>query len=303
VKTSVLTITYNHEAYIAQALDSALMQQTRDPFEIVVGEDGSSDRTRGILLAYREKHPDTIRLLLHDRNVGMNRNLALTLSACRGEYVAILEGDDFWTSPGKLQRQVDFLDSHPECSAVFHNVDIADDTGERTGRRFHKDGLPRSRYTLEDVVSSHFIPTCSTMFRAGLFGDFPEWFYEMPMGDWPLHVLNAQHGSYGYMDEVMACYRVHGGGAWSGRGRAKVLLSTVRAAEEINRHLGFAFDATLRRRIVAWRREAALRQRCEEGDFLGAARCLAGYTIERPYLGKPFRDAVRIFLRSVFSRT
>jgi len=300
VKTSVLTITYNHEAYIAQALDSALMQRTREPFEIVVGEDGSSDRTREILLAYREKHPETIRLLLHDRNVGMNRNLAQTLSACRGEYVAILEGDDYWTSPEKLQRQADFLDSHPECAAVFHNVDMADGTGERTGRRFHREGLPKSVYTLEDVVSSHFIPTCTTMFRRGLFGEFPEWFYAMPMGDWPLHVLNAQHGSYGYMDEVMACYRVHGEGVWSGRGRAEILLSTARAAEEINRHLGFGFDAILRQRIAAWRREATLRLRCEERDFLGAARCLAEFAIERPLLGRPFRDAVRIFLRSAF---
>src|SRR5687768_12713503 len=94
VKISVAMLAYNHERFLAQALESALAQQTRFPFEIVLSEDCSSDRTREIAWQYAQAHPDRIRLLLSEKNLGLTRNTARTLDACRGEYVAILEGDD-----------------------------------------------------------------------------------------------------------------------------------------------------------------------------------------------------------------
>lgn len=300
MKTSVLIITYNQERYVAQALDSALMQRTREPFEIVVGEDCSTDRTREILVGYREQHPDRIRLLLRGKNLGMNRNFAETLSACRGEYAAILEGDDYWTSADKLQRQADFLDAHAECAAVFHNVRVTHEGTSGKDHLLHAKGKLKAFHSLEDIVSAHFIPTCSTMFRIGLFGVFPDWFYDMPMGDWPLHVLNAEHGSYGYMDEVMACYRVHGQGAWSMATRPEVLHRSILAAEAINRHLGFAYDATLRGLVDRWRKEALYLRSLEEGRA-DAARCLTGYLRTVPFLGKKYRRAVRNFLKSRFA--
>lgn len=299
MKTSVLIITYNQERYVAQALDSALMQRTREPFEIVVGEDCSTDRTREILLAYREKHPETVRLLLHDRNVGMNRNFAQTLYACRGKYVAILEGDDYWISPGKLQRQADFLDTRPECAGVFHNVWVIYEGQQGRDHLFHAGGGLKPFHSLADILSSNFIPTCSTMFRRGLFDELPDWFYDMPMGDWPLHVLNAQHGLYGYIDEVMASYRVHGEGAWSKASRAESILRSIPAAEAINRHTGFAYDAILRKLVADWRKEALFLQSMEKGRQ-DAARCLGEYLRMVPFLGKEYRRAVRKFLKSRF---
>jgi glycosyltransferase involved in cell wall biosynthesis len=108
MKVSVLMITYNHEKFIAQAIDSILMQQTDFEYEIVVGDDFSKDRTRAILDNYKKKHPSKIKLLFPDRNLGMHRNFIQTLNSCQGQYVALLEGDDYWTSPYKLQKQVDF---------------------------------------------------------------------------------------------------------------------------------------------------------------------------------------------------
>ena len=124
MKVSVLVITYNHEKFIAQALDSVLMQETDFIYEIIVGEDCSSDQTRKIVLAYGEKYPDKVRLLLPEQNLGMMYNFITTYRACRGQYIAILEGDDYWTSDRKLQKQVDFLDSHQDCTACFHNVNV-----------------------------------------------------------------------------------------------------------------------------------------------------------------------------------
>lgn len=237
MKVSVLMITYNHERFIAQALDSVLMQQVDFEYEIVVGEDCSTDSTRQILLEYQQNYPDKIRLLLQRKNLGMIGNMVETCNACRGDYIALLEGDDFWTSPQKLQKQVDLLETHPECSGCFHNVLMAQEGAPEKNRLFHNAPLAKRFFSLEDIVSSHFIPTCSTVFRASMFAGFPDWYLEMPMGDWPLHILNTEHGPYAYLDEVMATYRIHGGGAWSGNSRLAILDKTIQVCYRIDLYL------------------------------------------------------------------
>lgn len=109
---SVWMITYNHEKFIAQAIDSVIMQKTNFDYEIVIGEDCSTDRTREIVLEYKAKHPDKFKLLLQEKNVGMMQNFIVTLKTCNGKYIALLEGDDYWTDPLKLQKQVDFLQAN-----------------------------------------------------------------------------------------------------------------------------------------------------------------------------------------------
>jgi glycosyltransferase involved in cell wall biosynthesis len=237
MKLSVPIITYNHERFIANALESVLMQHVDFSYEIVVGEDCSTDATREILLSYQKRFPDKIRLLLPEKNLGMMGNFIATLKACRGEYIALLEGDDYWTSSNKLQKQVAFLDAHPECSACFHNVLITHESTPEKDCFFHEAPLSHSYFHLKDIVSSHFIPTCSTVYRGGLFEKFPDWYKDMPMGDWPLHILNAEHGSYAYLDEVMATYRVHGGGIWSSSDRLGILNKTIQACHQIDRYL------------------------------------------------------------------
>lgn len=236
-KVSILTTTYNHEAYIADAVESMLMQETDFPYELVIGEDCSTDDTRAILFDFKERHPDQIRLLLREENVGRRRNWMETLDACQGDYVAILEGDDYWTDSCKLQRQVDFLDSHPACALCFHPVLKHFEEDDRPDHRF----VPRpgkSTYTMRDLLERNFIATCSVMFRNGLVDRFPDWYRTVPAGDWPLHVLNAQHGEIGYIDRVMAVHRVHEGGVWSPHAASRRLQSKIEVLETIGRHLG-----------------------------------------------------------------
>jgi hypothetical protein len=197
-----------------------------------------------------------IKLLLPEQNLGMLRNFVNTFKACRGQYIALLEGDDYWTSRNKLQKQVDFLDSHSECTACFHNVNVLYDSCLDKTHPFH--GFKFKKYfSLKDVVSRHFIPTCSTMFRNGLFKDFPDWFYTLPMGDWPLHVMNAEHGSIGYINEVLGTYRVHDGGLWSSAGRISILKNTIEAAETIDHYLHHHFHANLNNLIARCHYEIA----------------------------------------------
>lgn len=236
MKLSVLIISYNHERFIAQAVESALNQLTDFEYEIVVGDDCSLDGTMQILMGLRQQNPDRIRLLPSERNIGMNRNLVRTLKACKGEYVALLEGDDHWTSNFKLHKQVAFLDQHPECALCFHSVEVIFDDGRPTYELRPEDHGEITH--LRDLLRGNFIQTCSTVFRNRLFGEFPTWFFSLQMGDWPLHILNARHGTIGYIDSTMAAYRVHANGVWSSASQIK----RIQAAIEMYRHIASLFD-------------------------------------------------------------
>ena len=238
MKLSIHIITFNDAKNIGRALESALSQEVNFDYEIVVGDDGSSDGTRDILISFQQRFPGRFQLLLHDRNFGDKgkQNFVKTLEACRGEYVAMLPGDDYWTNPLKLQRQVDFLDSHPTYSTCFHNVLEVDESDPSHSRLMCEEDQP-SVLGLEQMLVANYIPTCAAMFRNRLFGTLPEWFYRGFPGDWFLHILNAQHGPIGYINEVMAVYRRQAGGAWSTLGPEQRMLHIIQAYELIDEHL------------------------------------------------------------------
>lgn len=123
---SVQMITYNQEPYIAQAIEGVLMQKTDLPFELIIGEDCSTDHTRTIVLDYQKKYPGLIRVITSDNNVGMMNNSLRTMVACRGKYIALCEGDDYWTDPCKLQKQVDFLEANPEYGMISSDINLID---------------------------------------------------------------------------------------------------------------------------------------------------------------------------------
>src|SRR5262249_39772783 len=114
--------TYNHEAYVAQAIEGVLAQQADFPIELVIGEDCSTDNTRSICSTFAKRHPEVIVLLAQDKNLGLVANGRAVFRACRGQYLAMCEGDDYWTDPRKLQKQADLLDKHPSWSGCFHRT-------------------------------------------------------------------------------------------------------------------------------------------------------------------------------------
>jgi glycosyltransferase involved in cell wall biosynthesis len=248
MKVSISIITYNHEKFIRQALDSVLMQNVNFEYEIVIGEDCSTDNTRKILLEYHEKHPAKIRLLLPQKNQGLIRNFVQTYKSCKGEYIAPLDGDDYWTSSNKLRSQVEFLDRHPDFSMCFHPVRVFyDDDKGKPG--FPIPGESKEISTLEDLLICNFIPTCGVMFRNNLFGFFPEWYYTLGMEDWPLHVLNAQYGKIGYIDHVMGDYRIHSSSAWSSKNEIYRSLEDIKFYKCIDSHLNFKYHNIVNREL------------------------------------------------------
>ena len=281
IKVSVEIITYNQEKYIAQALDSALMQQTRFDYEIVVGEDCSTDCTRDIVIDYKKQYPDKIRAILHPENVGERMNDVQTLQACRGQYVAVLEGDDFWTSPYKLQRQVDLLDRHTDYAICCHNAHkVAEDGTRELGLYVPAD--QKETLTLADLFAINPIPTASVMFRRDLLDQFPDWYWSVPFGDWALWLILAQRGKVAYVNEVMCAYRVHGKGIYSALNTVQQLQHKIEFLEVMGANLDVRYRRMIKRSKSLHRHDLA--RAYERSGNLADARaqataCVAEYPL------------------------
>jgi glycosyltransferase involved in cell wall biosynthesis len=219
---SVLVVTYNHARFVRQALDSAIAQRLPQPFEILVSEDCSTDGTREIVQEYAERHPHLVRLLLSERNLHSNEVVARGVRAARGRYVAVLDGDDYWTSDDKLGAQVAFLDVRPDVTICFHNVQVVDEHSQSTGRLWNAPGQPEVS-GLHELLRGNFIATSSVVYRRAAIAEVPAWYNRFfPVTDWPLHVLYAREGRIGYLDRTLGAYRLHSGGLFSTLGeRAK----------------------------------------------------------------------------------
>ena len=230
MRVTALVITYNHRPFIAAALDSALAQQTDFAYEILVSEDRSSDGTREIVLDYAARYPDRIRLILSETNLHSNAVVARGFRAARGEFVALLDGDDLWASPHKLQKQAEFLDAHPECALCFHNAQVVPEGGDGDTRaRLWTPPGQKTISSLADLWRGNVIATASAMFRRSALPEIPSWYDDFfPITDWPLYILAAEHGSIGYIDEVMCLYRHHPGGLYSSRSEAEKLNTIER---------------------------------------------------------------------------
>jgi glycosyltransferase involved in cell wall biosynthesis len=215
-KVSVCIITYNHERFIAQALDSVLSQETDFEFEVVVGEDCSTDSTAEIVQQYAQRYPSRVRALIREKNLA-GRNLETTINECRGQYVALLEGDDYWTSRQKLERQVSLLDRNPRLVGCFHRATVVDELGAAADKS--SEDAPKSVLTLSDVLGAGRNLACmgSLLFRRTAFQGFPQWAQRLPFRDWPLVILLAEQGNLGYLGEEMSVRRRHSAGAWAPR--------------------------------------------------------------------------------------
>lgn len=218
---SVAMITYNHENFVSAAIEGVLLQQTGFSFELVISEDGSEDGTRAVCESYAIRYPDKIRLLPHDRRLGVVENLNYVFEHCSSNYIAFCEGDDYWTDPLKLQKQLDFLMEHPQAYFSLHSCSILSD-GKIVGRR-PKSGSGFLR--MEDLLFRKTYPTMSLMFKRD--DEFQREyrtlskFFTTP--DFLLILLLASKGPGYLFPDNMGVYRVHAGGVYSSLGEIKKL--------------------------------------------------------------------------------
>ncbi len=236
---SVCIQTYQHCDYISQALESVLEQKCDFPFEILLGEDGSTDGTRETCIEYAKKYPDVIRLFLNDRSNVIHIdgyptgrwNFLNNMKHANSKYIALLSGDDYWQASDKLQQQIDVLDKNNEYSMCFHDVSVLyDDKSSESFPNFPGN----TEIKLEELFDQWFIPTCSMVFRNCI--RFPEWFTDVASGDIALHFLLAEQGKFYYLKKNMGVYRKHAGGVSSTHNHYKKAVDMSRLYHYVDLH-------------------------------------------------------------------
>lgn len=219
---SVVVVTYNQAETIGRTLDSILMQQCHVPFEIVIGEDCSTDDTRAICQAYAEKHPDIIRLICNERNKGLVDNYFDCLLACRGKYIADCAGDDFWIDPQKLEKEVTVMENHPEVTMVITNWQYYNEHTRKTtpSRQRQHAPITPGKDLLQAIITQQSMSVfhlCTALYRTDVFRKAYEEDTDLFRNktyvseDMQIAISMALHGDIAYLPDVTLNYSLGSG--------------------------------------------------------------------------------------------
>lgn len=246
---SVSCITFNHAPYIRACLDGFLMQKTSFIFEILIHDDCSTDETREIIEEYSKKYPDIIFPIFQTENQyskGVRGMMArFNFPRSRGKYIALCEGDDYWSDPYKLQKQVDFLEANTDFSICFHNMKILNESNP-SAIEFTNSKDQESVSSILDLASKgNFMFTASVVFKKPKDG-FPNWLTDLPIGDYAIHLFNAQFGKIKFLDQVMGVYRIHAGGVWGSFSKEKLYDRWIPMLEQLQDKFSDEVNKTLR---------------------------------------------------------
>jgi len=219
---SIHCITFNHAKYIRLCLDGFIMQKTNFPFEVLIHDDASTDGTQDIIMEYQQKFPEIIKPICQTENQ-YSKNIDVNNFNCertQGKYVALCEGDDYWTDENKLQIQVDFMENHPECSVCFHPVKVVWEDNSKPNYIFPSKEYIFNKEVLElkDLLKYNFIQTNSVMYRWQFYEKKYKVFYPsdiLPM-DWYWHLFHSKYGTICFIDKCMGVYNKHASGIWYG---------------------------------------------------------------------------------------
>jgi glycosyltransferase involved in cell wall biosynthesis len=248
---SVHMITYNHEKYIAQAIEGVLMQETTFDYELVISDDCSPDNTLNIIKKYQELHPNIIRIINRENNIGSIGNFIDTFGYCKGKYIAICEGDDYWSNPLKLEKQVDFLEKNEEFKFSMGKVNFLNDkTGKISLNKEHVNPSKKEIYSLKDYLKGVFSQTSSFVFRNDN-NNFPIWFQTTHAGDQSLVVVKTGiDGKIKYHDDVFSVYRVNEGSISSRWNVYEMKIKEIKMLNDFNEYTNFSFHSILFLRVL-----------------------------------------------------
>lgn len=264
VIVSVHMITYNHEQYIADAIEGVLKQQVNFSIELIISNDCSTDNTHVIVERYAKQYPDLIKYINREKNIGSIVNFLDTFTFCKGKYIAICEGDDYWTDPFKLQKQVDFMEANPDCSMCFHHYKIEYLKGSQNDSIEGSKIVGVKKFSSEEIIGRKYVRTVTVLFRAIIINPIPEWFFKAPYGDYPLQLVCAHNGKTGYLGgEPMSVYRRGVLGAWSEKQssknieeqeawKLKRLIDHIRCFDLFDEYTSGQYRSIIKKRIRRW---------------------------------------------------
>lgn len=272
---SVWIVTYNQQEFISQCIEGALMQVVDFPIEIIIGEDCSTDRTREICLSYQEKFPDIIKVIENEVNLGLSKNWINTLKACKGRYIALCEGDDYWTEPMKLQKQLNFLEENVDISLVKTKAKVFDQAlGKFTGVLPKE--LPVSKFNMASWLEKPVVfASCTFMFKNNLDQEFYERFCTNTtiFGDGRL-VINLLKGgnSFYVLDDVTSVYRVnHGNNLTSNKSNEYFIESWLNYLKNERNQFSKSERRTINQHI-AMQFERAAGEKMKKKEYLGVVQ-------------------------------
>jgi glycosyltransferase involved in cell wall biosynthesis len=225
---SVSMVSYNHSAFIAEAIEGVAMQKAEFPIELVVGVDQSPDNTLEIVLRYQKLYPQLVRVLVAEQRMGAHKNALSTLGACRGEYIALCDGDDHWIHPGKLAKQVDALEKDSSLAGCFHDCYFLN---QRTGRKelALENRKIDPRPDTASIIRENNIASCTTLFRNCIsISELGRLTQDLLQMDRVLWLLVSEHGPLQYLAEPMAVHLTHDGGIWSSLSEVEVRRQQLR---------------------------------------------------------------------------
>jgi glycosyltransferase involved in cell wall biosynthesis len=256
---SIIMITYQHGLFLKQAIEGVLMQKTNFDFKLFIGDDYPTEESITIVEAFLKDFPTKIAYLKREINLGPQPNFLDLYARTEGsKYIALCEGDDFWTDPLKLQKQVDFLEQNDDFSLVFHETEVQFHQAKQAAYWLNKD-IEKDVFTIKDLVGEDeiwFMATTSTCYRRSSVGVFPTWFYQSKSGDIPMQILTARYGKIKFLNEPMAVYRKHFGGVslTDHTDDEAFLRNRIMMYSELNRETGFEFNQLFRKNIARYYR-------------------------------------------------
>jgi len=243
MKINVIITTYNHEKYIAQCLESILEQKGGFRLEVIVGDDASTDNTRKIVEEFQKKHPETISILPIEQNLGITKNLKRCLDVCTGEYIAICEGDDYWTDDYKLQKQMTFLEKHLDFSMCFSALMIYHQKFNIFEPFQAQLQLTKDFISTEDLILMNSIGNFSCcMYRTKVIRQFPDELFDLFTVDWMFNMVCGQFGKIGFIRDWMSVYRKHTQGVWVGLSNLDRITELLRLADTYNHFFEYKYN-------------------------------------------------------------
>ncbi|KLU64359.1 putative glycosyltransferase EpsE [Desulfosporosinus acididurans] len=244
MKLNVILITYNHSKFIEESLRSILAQKTNFDFNILVADDKSTDDTLERIKKYETRTNIPFCYLKNERNLGITKNYQRAFGECDAEYIAVMEGDDIWTDPYRLQKHINFLDHHYECTMSFNRYVVGDfNKAKYIVQPAWENGKGYQLITSRDIICENFIGNFSTcVYRRSAINALPESLFEMTAYDWIINIMVGRSGMIGYLTDVMSIYRIHTEGVWSSKREEDNIRETLDCIEKYNEFTNHLFE-------------------------------------------------------------
>ncbi len=243
MKLSIILMTYNQEQYIRTCLDSIFMQEHAGETELIVADDCSTDNTLSIIREYSNRSSFPFVFLPNEKNLGFVKNYQRAFAACNGDYIAVMEGDDYWTNPGRLVAHIAFLEQHRECVMSMNRYISFDQNAGAYSVTAWNSPEDYQYITTQQMASGNRLGNLSAcVFRKSEIDKIRPDLYELVVSDWMIGMVLGQYGLLAILKEPMSVYRVHGGGQWSKMTKQEQTDSLIRIIDQYNQYLGYKYD-------------------------------------------------------------